>query len=133
LAVRRVGGRLKDFAPFWRKSLDCSFFILEAVTGFRPQFTSPPPLSLPGISFEYPSQGKNDHYIDKEVEALLAKGAIEEVSLSPPPLSYISPIFLVSQKDGGMRPILNLKRLNAAHLDTPHFRMETVEDVRHAL
>jgi hypothetical protein len=32
-----------------------------------------------------------------------------------------------------MRPILNLKRLNAAHLNTPYFRMETVEDVRHAL
>jgi hypothetical protein len=24
-----------------------------------------------------------------------------------------------------MRPVINLKRLNAAHLDTPHFRMET--------
>jgi hypothetical protein len=50
----------------------------------------------------------------------------------PPPLSYISPIFLVPKKDGGMRPI-NLKRLNAAYLDTPHFRMEMVEDVCHAL
>jgi hypothetical protein len=28
---------------------------------------------------------------------------------------------------------LNLKWLNAAHLDTLYFRMETVEDVRHAL
>jgi hypothetical protein len=67
------------------------------------------------------------------VEALLAKGAIEEVPLSPPPLSYISPIFLIPKKDGGMRPILNLKKLNASHLDTPYFRMETVEDVGHAL
>jgi hypothetical protein len=32
-----------------------------------------------------------------------------------------------------MHPILNLKRLNAAHLNTPYFQMETVEDVRHAL
>jgi hypothetical protein len=32
-----------------------------------------------------------------------------------------------------MRPILNLKKLNVAHLDTPYFRMETMEDVRHAL
>jgi hypothetical protein len=32
-----------------------------------------------------------------------------------------------------MRPILNLKKLNAAHLDTPYFCMETIEDVRHAL
>jgi hypothetical protein len=67
------------------------------------------------------------------VEALLSKGAIEEVPLFPSPLCYISSIFLVPKKSGGMRPILNLKRLNAAHLNTPYFRMETVEDVRHAL
>jgi hypothetical protein len=127
-----VGGHLKDFAPFWKDVLNYSF-ILEAVTGFNPQFTSPSPLSLPGLKFESPSHGKNDHFIDKEVEALLAKGAIKEVPLSPPPLSYISPIFLITKKDGGMRPILNLNKLNAAHLDTPYFRMETVEDICHAL
>jgi hypothetical protein len=132
-AVGRVGGHLKDFAPFWKDVLDCSPFILEAMTGYRPQFTFPPPLSLPGLKFNSPSQGKNDHFIDEEVEALLTKGAIEDLPLSPPPLSYISPIFLISKKDGGMRPILNLKKLNAAHLDTPYFRMETVENICHAL
>jgi hypothetical protein len=55
------------------------------------------------------------------------------VPLFPPRLCYISPIFLVPKKSGGMRPILNLKKLNAAHLNTPYFRMETVEDVRQAL
>jgi hypothetical protein len=67
------------------------------------------------------------------VEALLSKVAIEEVLLSPPSPCYISPIFLIPKKSGGMRPILNLKKLNAAHLDTPYFRIETMEDVRHAL
>lgn len=103
---------------------------MEAVTGFRPHFTSPLPLALPGLHFCTPSQGRNDHFIDQEVEALLSKEAIEEVPLS---LSYISPIFLIPKKSGGMRPILNLKKLNASYLDTPYFRMETVEDVRHAL
>jgi hypothetical protein len=46
-------------------------------------------------------------------------GAIEEVPLFPPPLSYISYIFLVPKKSGEMRPILNLKKLNMAHLNTP--------------
>jgi hypothetical protein len=101
--------------------------------GFRLHFTSLPPLFLPGANFCTPSQGKNDIYIDQEVEALFHKGAIEEVPLRPPPHSYISSIFLVLKKSGGMRPILNLKRLNAAHLNTPYFRMETVKDVRHAL
>jgi hypothetical protein len=106
---------------------------LEAVEGFRPHFTSPPPLSLPGTNLCTPSQGKNNLYIDQEVEALFHKGPIEEVPLWLPPRSYISSIFLVPKKSGGMRPILNVKRLNAAHLDTPYFRMETVEDVLHTL
>jgi hypothetical protein len=112
--------------PFWKDVLGCTPYALEDLTGFCPHFTSSPPLALP-------SQGKNDHFIDKEVEALLSKGAIEEVPLSPSLPCYISPIFLIPKKSGGMRPILNLKKLNAAHLDTPYFRMETMEDVRHAL
>jgi hypothetical protein len=66
------------------------------------------------------------------VAALLEKGAIEEVPLVPPP-SFISNIFLVKKKNGGMRPVISLKRLNAAHLETPHFRMETPQDVCHAI
>jgi hypothetical protein len=78
-------------------------------------------------------QGTNNPFIDAEVAALHEKGAIEEVPLAPPPPSVISNIFLVWKKNGGMRPIINLKRLNAAHLDTPHFRMETPQDVCHAI
>jgi hypothetical protein len=58
------------------------------------------------------------------VEALLSKGAIEEVPLSPPPPCYISPIFLIPKKSGNMRPILKLKKLNAAYLDTPYWMGE---------
>jgi hypothetical protein len=85
------------------------------------------------VNFSTPSQGANDPLVDIEVEAMLAKGAIEEVPLHPPPPSFISTIFLVEKKNGGMRPVINLKRLNAAHLDTPHFRMDTPQDVRFAI
>jgi hypothetical protein len=40
-AVERMGGQLKDFAPFWRDVLGCTPYALEAVMGFRPHFTSP--------------------------------------------------------------------------------------------
>jgi hypothetical protein len=105
------------------------------ITLWRPwrdsALNSPPPRLFPcRARTSAPPQGKNDFYIDQEVEVLLLKGAIEEVPLFPPPLNSI---FLVPKKCGGMRPILKLKKLNAAHLNTPYFRMKTVEDVRHAL
>jgi hypothetical protein len=118
-AVRRIGGPLKHFSPFWRDILGCTQYALEAVEGFCPHFTSLPPLALPGPQFCTPSQGKNNCFIDQEVDALLSKGAIEEVPLFPSPFCYISPIFLVLKKSGGMRLILNLKKLNVAHLNTP--------------
>ena len=63
--------------------------------------------------------------IDEEVEALLRKGAIEEVVPSP---GYYSRVFVVPKKDGGWRPILNLKRLKT-FLVSPPFRMDTARDV----
>ena len=128
-----MGGRLALFSTFWKDNLGCNPHLLSTIRGYSPPFTSLPSLSVPGENFSTPSQGANDDIIDKEVESLLLKGAIEEVPLSPPPPSFISNLFLVPKKSGGMRPILNLKRLNAAHLDTPYFRMETVGDVRHAI
>ena len=69
--------------------------------GFPPSIHLPPPsLTLPGLHFCTPSQGKNNRFINQEVDALLSKGAIEEVPLFPPPLSYISSIFLVLKKSG---------------------------------
>jgi hypothetical protein len=46
----------------------------------------------------------NNIFINQEVAALLKKGAIEEVPLDPPYLGYISNVFLVPKKTGGMRP-----------------------------
>ena len=37
-------------------------------------------------------------------------------------------IFVVPKKDGGWRPIINLKWLNKTFLDPPHFQMDTVQD-----
>ena len=57
---------------------------------------------------------------------MLEKKAIVEVSPSP---GYYSRLFVVTKKDGGWRPIINLKRLNKLFLDPPHFRMDTTKDV----
>ncbi len=63
-----------------------------------------------------------------EVMTLLEKGAIEIV---PPALSesgFYSRYFLVPKKDGGLRPILDLRRLNHA-LMRRSFRMITLKQI----
>ena len=64
--------------------------------------------------------------IDEEVEALLAKGAIEEVS---PSLGYYSKMFIVPKKDGKWHPIINLKCLNKTYMVPPCFQMDTPWDI----
>ena len=64
--------------------------------------------------------------LDREVEDLLLKGAIEPTS---PAGGFFSPIFAVPKKDGGWRPIINLRRLNG-YIATPHFKMESIGSLK---
>ena len=57
----------------------------------------------------------------------MRKKAIEEINPSSP--SCVSNLFLVTKKDGGFRPIINLKPLNRRYLSPPHFRMDSIKDV----
>ncbi len=73
-------------------------------------------------------QGENVHVLHSEVMTLLEKGAIEMV---PPALSesgFYSRYFLVPKKDGGLRPILDLRCLNHALMRRP-FRMITLKQI----
>lgn len=90
-------------------------------------FIRPPPLSLPTpLSYTSLKDPSHIQVIDEEVAALLEKGAIEEVSPSP---GFYSRVFVVPKKDGGWRPVINLKLLNKQYLDPPSFRMDTAKDV----
>ncbi len=73
-------------------------------------------------------QGENARVLRSEVMTLLEKGAIEMV---PPALSesgFYSRYFLVPKKDGGLRPILDLRRLNHALMRRP-FRMIMLKQI----
>ena len=59
--------------------------------------------------------------ISQEVGELLAKGAKIEVCLTSQ--SYVSKIFLVEKKRGGLRPVINLKDLNN-FVKMEHFKVE---------
>ena len=64
---------------------------------------------------------ENASLIAAEVAELLFKVAVVETRLSPD--SYVSKIFLVEKKDGGQRPVINLKDLNQ-FVKQEHFKME---------
>ena len=88
-----------------------------------------PPLSTPS-----PNQVRCPNFtleerqlIDEEVQSLLQKGAIHKADPRTP--GQVTHLFLVPKKDGGMRPIINLKPFNKTFLDPPHFRMEGIPDV----
>lgn len=65
-----------------------------------------------------------------EIRSLLLKGAIEKV----PPLaqrdSFYSTYFLVPKKDGGFRPILDLRHLNVFLKSLPFRMLRTVNVLR---
>ena len=50
--------------------------------------------------------------INSEIHEMLRKGAIQQVQ--PEPGQFLSNLFLVDKKDGGHRPVKNLKDLNAS-------------------
>ena len=95
--------------------------------GYRIPLNGQPPLLIPSLNKKTHISLDKQALIDTEIREMLAKGAIQEVkTLSP---SYISNIFLVPKKDGGLRPIINLKPLNRRYISAPHFRMDTIKDV----
>ena len=74
---------------------------------------------------------EQDQLMKQEVETLLTKGAIEEVE-STPAESFHSTLFLVPKRDGGQRPVINLKALNA-FIEAPHFKMEGIHTLKNLL
>ncbi len=94
--------------------------------GYSLQFARRPPRFSGVVSTSV--HGENARVLRSEVMTLLEKGAIEMV---PPALSesgFYSRYFLVPKKDGGLRPILDLRRLNHALMRRP-FRMITLKQI----
>ena len=61
--------------------------------------------------------------LDREVQDLLSKQAVRPYST----------LFAVPKKGGGWRPVINLKSLNSYLVQTPHFKMETIQSLKDVL
>ncbi len=115
-------------AEAWQAVPGLSDWVLGIIKqGYSLQFARRP-LRFSGV-VSTSVQGENARVLRSEVMTLLEKGAIEMV---PPALSesgFYSRYFLVPKKDGGLRPILDLRRLNHALMRRP-FRMIMLKQIR---
>ena len=113
-----LAGRLQYFVNNWQiltKNPD----ILELVSGLRLSFIEEPIQNKPPHQAEMNME--QSALIDKEIDAMLRKGAIQKVRSQRD--QFLSNLFLVEKKEGGNRPVINLKNLNA-YLPYLHFKME---------
>lgn len=91
---------------------------MNIVKGFQIDFVSVPVQSSPPVTKVTHPESK---LIIAEVEDLLRKGAIQEVQ--PSDQGFYSRLFLVPQKEGTYRPVIDLSRLNQ-YVQNSHFQME---------
>ena len=118
ISCTRLAGHIAHFLQNW-KVLIQDQWVLQTVGGYQLDLLRTP------HQYQVPNQIKtsqeNSSLVTLEVTELLSKGAIVETQLTPH--SFISQIFLVEKKDGGQRPVINLKGLNQ-FVRVEHFKME---------
>uniref|UniRef100_A0AC34F4H4 Reverse transcriptase domain-containing protein n=1 Tax=Panagrolaimus sp. ES5 TaxID=591445 RepID=A0AC34F4H4_9BILA len=112
-----TAGRLKYFATNWSKITNDPF-VLQAIKGYKLPFREG---MIPKQPRNYFCRDATDPEIKAEIVSLLEKDAIEECEVA----KWLSTVFSVPKKDGGMRPVINLRGLNEFMI-TPHFKMESI-------
>ena len=114
-------GRLIKFADNWA-TITSDSWILNTIKGCRIDFDSDIDFHSSNVRTSFsPSE---DLVIQKEIKKLLGMGAVEQIPESQ--RYYVSPIFVTPKKDGSVRMILNLKRLNQS-VEYVHYKMDTLE------
>ena len=122
-----LAGRLKHFSHAWEK-ITQDREILSIVEGYEIPF-----LRLP-IQDKLPRQAQmskeSESLVEQEILEMLVKGAIQKVQHCPG--EFLSNMFLVGKKDGGNRPVINLKQLNEL-VPYQKFKMEGLHSLKSLL
>ena len=123
-----VGGRLTHFVSEWEAVCTNPWVLSTLRDGHLPLWKQEPPVFSGVRHTKVPESPEKAEVLRAEVRALIDKAAIEVVPQGQEASGYYSTYFLVTKKDGGFRPILNLKYLNLS-LQVPSFKMETLRSV----
>ena len=125
--VSPQAGRIQKFINNWKKITNDPS-VLEIVKGWEiPLLDTPIQTKLPhGIQMN----SQEEQAMDKEIESMLAKGAIREAI--PKGDQFLSNVFVTPKGEGQFRPIINLKQLNR-YVPYYHFKMEGLKDVKYLL
>ncbi len=103
---------LSHFLHEWERLPGVSLWVLRTIrTSYTLQFGKNPPC-FDGVHLTVVNSAAKASVLQQELSSLLQKGAIEEVPQSEVERGFFSRYFLVPKRDGGLRPILDLRRLN---------------------
>ena len=121
-------GRVSLFHSNWR-ALTKDQWVLQTVTEgyYIPLLSEPNQETMP---YNPHFSSENQTLLQEEIHTLLEKQAIQKVPAQTK--GFYSSIFMVPKKDGGQRPVINLKRLNY-HVKSEHFKMESLHTVKSLL
>ncbi len=86
------------------------------------------PPRFDGVHLTVVNSASKASVLQQELSSLLQKGAIEEIPQSEVERGFFSCYFLVPKRDGGLRPILDLRRLNFS-LYKGKFKMLTIKTI----
>ncbi|XP_073720453.1 uncharacterized protein [Misgurnus anguillicaudatus] len=111
----------------WKLLPNVSQWVLQIIEkGYKIQFCNQPP-QFNGVLSTIVGAGQT-LTMEQEVETLLCKEAIECVPPHNRESGYYSRYFIVPKKDGGLRPILDLRHLNRS-VAKLKFKMLTIKQI----
>lgn len=99
--------------------------------GYSIQFQGRPP-KFRGVKTTTVTNPGKALALRQEIGALLQKEAIEQLDAPTHEGGFYSTYFIIPKKDGGLRPILDLRHLNT-HLKTLRFHMLRTKEVLHSI
>ena len=124
-STQTFAGRVSLFRSNWEALTQEPWVIQTVSEGYHIPLMSTPHQLLPPCN---PHLSTEDTVIlMEEIQSLLQKQAICQIPVSTK--GFYSNMFTVPKKDGGQRPVINLKHLNK-FVKSEHFKMEGLHTVK---